>query len=188
MNSTVLVIAIVVIIVVAVAAGLYYMRENRRRQLRERFGPEYDRAVAASGDPGRAEKQLQERVKKHKELEIRDLDPEARNRYAESWRTIQARFVDDPRSALREADILVTTVMGDRGYPTEGFEQQADVVSVDHSGVVENYRSAHSISVADTEGRASTDDLRQAMVHYRALFNDLLGQPTPKGGTREEVR
>jgi hypothetical protein len=136
MSSTVLVIAIVVIIVVAVAAGLYYMRENRRRQLRERFGPEYDRAVAESGDPGRAEKQLQERVRKHKELEIRDLDPEARNRYAESWRVIQARFVDDPRSALREADILVTTVMGERGYPTEGFEQQADVVSVDHAGTI----------------------------------------------------
>jgi hypothetical protein len=188
MNSTVLLIAIVVIVVVAVVAALYYMRENRRRQLRDRFGPEYDRTVAQSGDPGSAEKQLQERVERRKELDIRELDPEARNRYAESWRVIQARFVDDPRSALREADVLVTTVMGDRGYPTEGFEQQADVVSVDHAGVVENYRSAHGISVADAEGRASTDDLRQAMVHYRALFNDLLGQPAPKGSPREEVK
>jgi hypothetical protein len=170
-----LLVVIVVILVIVVAAVLYYMRQNRRRQLQQRFGPEYDRAVAESGDPKRAEHQLQDRVKRREQLQIRDLDPAARDRYAESWRGIQARFVDDPRGALREADTLVTTVMRDRGYPTEGFEQQADVVSVDHAGVVENYRSAHRISVADAEGRASTDDLRQAMVHYRALFNDLLG-------------
>jgi hypothetical protein len=183
MSSTVLLVVIVVIVVVVVAAALYYMRENRRRQLRQRFGPEYERTVAETGDARSAERQLQDRVKRRDQLEIRDLDPAARDRYAESWRAIQARFVDDPRAALQEADGLVITVMRDRGYPTEGFEQQAEVVSVDHAGVVENYRNAHRISTADAEGRASTDDLRQAMVHYRALFTDLLGdnrQPTSR--------
>jgi hypothetical protein len=186
MNSTVLLVAIVVLVVVIAAVAWYLIRQNQRRQLRERFGPEYDRTVAESGDQSRAEKALEDRIKRHKELEIRELEPEARNRYGEAWRVIQARFVDDPRGAVNEADVLVTRVMGDRGYPTEGFEKQAEVVSVDHAGVVDNYRSAHQISAADAEGRASTDDLRQAMVHYRALFNELLGQPAPQAGQRQE--
>jgi hypothetical protein len=186
MSSTALLIAIVILVVVVVAVAAFAIRQNQRRQLRDRFGPEYDRTVAESGDKGAAERALEDRVKRRKQLEIRELDPDARTRYAESWRVIQARFVDDPKGAVREADVLVTRVMGDRGYPTEGFEQQAEYVSVDHSDVVENYRSAHRISSADSEGRASTDDLRQAMVHYRALFNELLGQPAPKGGPRQE--
>ena len=186
MSSTALVIAIVVLVAVVAAVAVVAMRANQRRQLRERFGPEYDRAVAESGSQANAERALEDRVRRRKELDIRDLEPEARASYGESWRAIQARFVDDPRGAVREADVLVTRVMGDRGYPTEGFEKQAEYVSVDHSGVVENYRSAHQISTADGEGRASTDDLRQAMVHYRALFNELLGQPAPKGGPRQE--
>jgi hypothetical protein len=186
MSSTVLLVVIVILVVAIVAVAAYAIRQNQRRQLRERFGPEYDRTVAESGDQGRAEKVLEDRVKQRKQLEIRDLEPDARNRYAESWRVIQARFVDDPRGAVREADVLVTSVMGDRGYPTEGFEKQAEVVSVDHSGVVENYRSAHEISTADADGRASTDDLRQAMVHYRSLFNELLGRPAREAGPRQE--
>jgi hypothetical protein len=184
--GTTLLIAIVILVVVVVAVAAFVMRNNRRRQLRERFGPEYDRTVAESGNQATAERALQDRVKRRKELDIRELEPAARTRYAESWRAIQARFVDDPRGAVREADVLVTTVMRDRGYPTDGFEQQAEVVSVDHAGVVDNYRSAQRISTADAEGRASTDDLRQAMVHYRALFNELLGQPAPKAGPRQE--
>jgi hypothetical protein len=186
MSSTALLIAIIVLVVVVVAVAAFAIRANQRRQLRDRFGPEYDRTVAESGNQATAERALQDRVKRRRELDIRELDPAARSRYAESWRVIQARFVDDPRGAVREAQVLVTTVMGERGYPTEGFESQAEYVSVDHAGVVDNYRSAHRISTADTEGRASTDDLRQAMVHYRALFNELLGQPAPKAGPRQE--
>ena len=186
MSSTALLIAIVILVVVVVAVAAFAMRQNQRRQLRDRFGPEYDRTVAESGNQAAAERALEDRVKRRQELDIQELDPQARAGYSESWRVIQARFVDDPRGAVREADTLVTRVMGDRGYPTDGFERQAEYVSVDHSGVVDNYRSAHQISGADAAGRASTDDLRQAMVHYRALFNELLGQPASKGGPRQQ--
>lgn len=186
MNSTALLIAIVILVVVVVAVAAFAIRQNQRRQLRQRFGPEYERTVAESGNQAAAERALEDRVKRRKQLDIRELDPQARDAYAESWRVIQARFVDDPRGAVREADTLVTRVMADRGYPTEGFDRQAEYVSVDHAGVVDNYRDAHRISSADAEGRASTDDLRQAMVHYRALFNELLGKPASEGGKRQE--
>jgi hypothetical protein len=188
MSSTALLILIVLVIVVLAVVAIMAMRTNRRRQLRERFGPEYERTVSEAGGPAKADRVLEDRVKRRQELEIRDLEPESRARYAESWRVIQTRFVDDPKGAVLEADTLVTTVMRDRGYPTDGFEKQAEYVSVDHAGVVDNYRSAHDISVADTEGRASTDDLRQAMVHYRSLFNELLGRPRDEGSRREEVK
>jgi FtsZ-interacting cell division protein ZipA len=188
MSSTALVIAILVVVIVVAAIAFVAMQANRRRQLQDRFGPEYQRTVAETGDTRKAERVLDDRMKRRKELDIRDLDPSARTRYAESWRVIQTRFVDDPRGAVREADVLVTTVMRDRGYPTDGFEQQAEYVSVDHAGVVDNYRNAHRVSEADAGGNASTDDLRQAMVHYRALFNDLLGQPASGSGPRTEVK
>jgi hypothetical protein len=188
MSSTALVVAVVILIVVVAAIVLFAMQAQRRRQLQERFGPEYQRTVTETGDSRKAERVLGDRVKRRQELDIRELDPTARTRYAESWRVIQTRFVDDPRGAVREADVLVTSVMRDRGYPTEGFEQQAEVVSVDHAPVVDNYRNAHRISTADTAGNASTDDLRQAMVHYRALFNELLGQSATQSGRREEVQ
>ena len=188
MSSTALVVTIVILIVVVAAIVLFAMQAQRRRQLQDRFGPEYQRTVAERGDTHKAERVLDDRVKRRRELDIRDLGPDARARYAESWRVIQTRFVDDPRGAVREADVLVTSVMRDRGYPTEGFEQQAEVVSVDHAPVVDNYRNAHRISTADTAGNASTDDLRQAMVHYRALFNELLGQSATQSGRSEEVK
>lgn len=188
--STPLVIAIVVLIIAIAAVAVFVAQNQRRRGLRERFGPEYERTVAEQGDPRSAERTLQERVDRRKQLDIRELPPESQARYAESWRGIQARFVDDPRTAVREADQLVTAVMRDRGYPTEEFDQQAADVSVDHAGVVSNYRSAHAISVSDAEGRATTDDLRQAMVHYRTLFRELLGEsgaeaPRSEGEARE---
>ena len=187
--STPLVIAIVVLIIAIAAVALVVAQNQRRRQLRERFGPEYERAVAEQGDPRRAERTLQDRVNRSKQLEIRELSPDTQARYAESWRLIQTRFVDDPRAAVREADQLVTAVMRDRGYPTEEFEQQAADVSVDHAGVVSNYRSAHAISVADAEGRATTDDLRQAMVHYRTLLRELLGESGAEApGSGSEAR
>jgi hypothetical protein len=188
MSSTVLVIAILLIVIVVAATAFFAVQVNRRRQLKERFGPEYERVVAETGDTRKAERALDERVQARKKLDIREVAPEARSRYAESWRALQASFVDDPRGAVREADVLVTSVLRDRGYPTGGYEQQADVVSVDHASVVDHYRRAHSISEADAAGRATTDDLRQAMVHYRALFNDLLGQPASGGSPRMEAK
>jgi hypothetical protein len=167
-----IVVAIVVVIaLIAWSAG----RSVRSERLRSRFGPEYDRTVEASTGKREAEAELDARRKRREQLDIRPLDPAARQRYAQTWTATQSRFVDTPPEAVREADVLVTQVMRDRGYPTENFEQRSIDVSVDHPVVVENYRAAHAISLANDQGLASTEDLRQAMVHYRALFQDLLG-------------
>jgi hypothetical protein len=171
-------ILIVVIIVIAlVAAGLYFMRQRQSQQLQEGFGPEYERTLEErGGDRREAEAELRERKERRQEFEVRELEPAARDRYAERWRTAQRRFVDEPAPAVGEADALVIEVMRDRGYPVaDEFDQRAADVSVDHPEVVEHYRAAHDISGRATAGEASTEDLRQAMVHFRALFVELLG-------------
>jgi hypothetical protein len=169
-----IVIAVAVVVVVA-AIAVAASRSRRTRQLREGFGPEYDRAVETTGDRREAERELEQRRERREQLEIRELAPAARQRYLDSWRDVQTRFVDDPGSSVGEADRLVQTVMAERGYPTDDFEQRAADVSVDHPHVVEHYRSAHTVWAANERGEASTEDLRQALVHYRALFDDLLG-------------
>jgi hypothetical protein len=174
MNQTALIVVAIVVVVGVIMVAMLASRARRRRALRDRFGPEYDRALAETGSAGKAESILGERVKRREALQIRDLDPRARERYSESWRSVQAHFVDDPHGAVREADELVMGVMRDRGYPTSDFDQQAGDLSVDHAGVIDNYRKAHEISLAGERGEASTDELRQAMVHYRALFEELL--------------
>ena len=169
---------IVAIVVIAALAVLGYAAMQRRRtaQLQQRFGREYDREIERRGDRREAESELQERFSRHQDLDIRELDPAARREYAARWRQAQANFVDQPAVAIAEADALVIEVMRDRGYPTGGdFEQRAADVSVDHPDVVEHYRAAHGISQRATEGGAGTEDLRQAMVHFRALFDELLG-------------
>lgn len=168
---------IVVLIGVVVAVGLggglvVFLR--RRRRLREEFGPEYERMAAEEGKKRKADTELRDREKRREELDIRPLPPGARERYLDEWHDAQARFVDSPSLALQEADELVIRVMRERGYPMEDFEQRAADVSVDHPEVVQNYRSAHEIQVADQRGETSTEDRRQAMVQYRALFEDLL--------------
>ena len=162
---------IIVIVVVLAVVGVLALRKQRSAQLREGFGPEYDRVVEERGDQGSAEAELRERQERRRKYDIRPLGATARDRYAERWRMTQAQFVDQPASALADADALLTEVMRERGYPVEDFEQQADDVSVDHPEVVEHYRSAHAIR---SQKRASTEDLRQALVHYRALFTELL--------------
>jgi hypothetical protein len=171
-------------IVIAAAAAVVLLaiiwwaasRKRRTTHLREGFGPEYDRTVEEAGSRRKAESDLTDREKRREELDIRPLSPGARDRYANRWSTVQERFVDDPRSALRDAHSLVVEVMRDRGYPTDDFEQRAADVSVDHPEVVENYRSAHAITERD---EADTEEQRQALVHYRALFDELLEtQPT----------
>ena len=167
---------IIAIAAVAVLALVLWsaLRARRTRTLREGFGPEYDRTVADAPSKREAEAELAERRSRREELDIRPLVAGARERYADEWQATQARFVDDPGGAITEADVLIQRVMRERGYPVEDFEQRAADVSVDHPEVVNNYRAAHGISVAHERGKASTEDLRTAMVHYRALFSDLL--------------
>lgn len=179
--------AVVLIAIIAWVAA----RSRRSKQLQEGFGPEYERTVERSGDRRAAESELEARRERREELDIRALQPAARERYVSAWHQTQARFVDAPADALTEADSLLTSVMAERGYPMEDFDQRSADVSVDHPTVVENYRAAHAISTASGRGQASTEDMRQAMVHYRALFEELVDGGTD-GGTgaveRSEVR
>ena len=171
-------IAAVVVLAVIVWSAL---RTRRTRTLKEGFGPEYDRTVADAPSKREAEAELSDRQKRREELDVKPLSPGARERYVELWQATQARFVDDPGGAITEADLLIQQVMRERGYPVEDFEQRAADVSVDHPDVVNNYRAAHGISIAHERERASTEDLRRAMVHYRSLFDDLLETRQPAG-------
>lgn len=173
------IIALVALAALVVIAVVIVMAANRRSQrLRGRFGPEYERMVDQGGSRRRVESELANRQRRVARLDIRPLDPEARDEYARQWRDTQARFVDEPAEALRAADRLVADVMRDRGYPVEEFEQREADISVDHPQVVANYRAAHGISMAAEHQRAGTEDLRQAMVHYRDLFEELLERGT----------
>ena len=172
--NTGLLIAILVILVIVVVAAVLWGKRRRTERLQQQFGPEYQRTVARAGDQRAAEADLAARQQRRRELEIVALEPAARERYVEAWRATQGRFVDDPAAATREADTLVAQVMRDRGYPVDDFEQRASDVSVDHPQVAENYRAAHAVFQANEQGLASTDDLRQAFVHYRSLFAQLL--------------
>jgi hypothetical protein len=159
------------------AAVLYLLQQGRTRRLRERFGPEYNRAVSEAGSRWEAEAKLDKLERKVKRLRIRPLNPTNRVHFQDAWRDIQGRFLDDPRQSLAEADRLIAEVMSAEGYPVVNFEQRAEDISVDHPIVVENYRAGHQIVLRQAEGRASTEDLRRAMIHYRALFDDLVDQP-----------
>ncbi len=167
-------ILIAVVLVVAAALVLAAWRGTRSRRLRETFGPEYERTVAAAPSQRAAEAELAEREKRRDQLDVRPLPTGAHRRYGDEWARVQARFVDDPPTAVGQADRLVERVMAERGYPMQDFEAQAQLVSVDHPDVVDNYRSARSIYEAYERGDSSTEDLRQAMVHYRSLFEELL--------------
>jgi hypothetical protein len=168
-------VAAVVALVVAVAVILA-LRKRHSRTLADRFGPEYDRALETAGERTKAEAELEARTKRVEHLQIRPLTTTEHDRYAGLWRSAQERFVDSPPTAVAEADQLVTEVMRVRGYPMSDFEQRAADVSVIHPQLVTNYRAAHAIAV-NSAGQASTEDLRQAMVHYHALFEELLGAP-----------
>jgi len=158
----------------------------RSQRLRQRFGSEYERTIRTEGNVRKAEAALEARAKRVARLHIRPLDSTDAQRFDAAWRAVQARFVDDPRGAVTEADRLVGEVMAARGYPVGDFEQRVADVSVDHPDVVMNYRAAREIALQHAEGRATTEDLRQAMVHYRALFRDLL--ETAKDAVREPER
>ena len=175
--STGTIVAIIVVVIVVAALIAVASLGARRRRLRERFGPEYDRAVEGSDSKLKAESELAGREKRAKHLDIRPLDAAAQDRYARQWTAIQEQFVDDPVRAVTDAHSLITSVMNDRGYPTENAAQIMADLSVGHVRTLENYRTAQDFSSRAADGMASTEDLRQAMVHYRTLFRDLLGDP-----------
>lgn len=172
MHPTIVIALLVVAVLVLV--GLLYFQRHRSEQLRSRFGPEYDRAVKDSGDKGKAEARLLEREKRVKSLSIRPLEPADRARFTRSWQNVQAEFVDDPEGSIGHADSLLADVMSARGYPVSDFEQMSADISVDHPNVVQNYRAAHDIALRHERGQANTEDLRQAMIHYRSLFEELV--------------
>jgi hypothetical protein len=181
MSTGIIVIIIIAVIVVAAAVAIMYQR--RRRQLQERFGSEYDRTVEEKGSRTKAEAELAGRQRRVAGLDIRPLDPAAQARYAQNWAAVQEQFVDAPQDAVAAAQRLVRTVMNERGYPTEGDDQMLADLSVEHAAVLDNYRAAYLISQRAADGMASTEDLRQAMIHYRALFRDLLGSGTGAAAT-----
>ena len=175
MNSqTLIVVASIVVAIVIVAVAWMYSQRQRRVRLRERFGPEYDRAVHEAGAQAKAETLLEERARRVDRLKIRPLSREQADSFAREWRQIQGKFVDDPNGAVAEADRLVAQVMAARGYPLDDFDTRAADLSVDHPRVVENYRLARAIALRRERGEAQTEELRQAVVNYRTLFEDLL--------------
>jgi hypothetical protein len=182
-------VAVAALLVVALVVW-QALRTRRTRTLQERFGPEYDRTIERTDDRREAESDLAARAKRRDELDIRPLTTAAMVRYREQWQQVQAQFVDDPGGAVQAADRLIQSVMRERGYPVDDFDQRAADISVDHPQVVENYREGHRLA-----GSADTEDQRQAMVHYRALFDELLeetaNQPLARDaqtGDREVVR
>jgi FtsZ-interacting cell division protein ZipA len=173
MTTTTVLIIIAAIIVVAIVAWAL-LRQQRSKKLRSHFGPEYEQAVRKYGSSPKAEEALEARQKRVEKLPIQSLSPEQRNRFADQWHAVQSRFVDDPSGSIGEADQLVCEVMEARAYPMADFERRADDLSVDYPHVVKNYRAAHDIALQRKSGKASTEDLRQAMVYYRDLFDELL--------------
>ena len=175
--STGAIVAIIVVILIIAALLAGFVMSSRRRRLRERFGPEYDRAVSEHDSRREAEAELAQRERRVRELDIRPLPPAARAQYSSEWTAVQEQFVDSPQAAVTGAQTLVSAVLQDRGYPTDAFDQEVADLSVEHASTLDHFRVAHDISQRAEAGAASTEDLRQAMIHYRALFAELLGQP-----------
>lgn len=184
--TTVTWIILIIAVAAIVIAGLMAWKVRHTRQLRSRFGPEYDHEVQVRGSAGRAEKELDDRTRRVEKFHIRPLTQQECDRFAGEWRNAQERFVDDPRGAVAQADDLVHAAMKTRGYPVDQeFDERAADLSVDHPVVVEHYRAAHVIALRDSRNQVSTEDLRAAMMHYRALFEDLLNRRVSEYG---EVR
>ncbi len=185
MSAGAIVAIIVAVVVVLLVIGA--LSVARRRKLQQRFGPEYDRVAGEKHSRRKANAELAERERRVRSLDIHPLNETAQAKYAGEWTAIQERFVDQPEQAVAQAGILVTSVMKDRGYPTEGYDQTLADLSVEHANTLDHYRQAHEISLEAEGGTASTEDLRLAMLHYRALFSDLLGQPAAAGNDAPAV-
>ena len=189
MDTRVWIPVIVVAVAILLVAVFLITRRRRSEHLQEQFGPEYDRTVKMHGDAHKAEAVLLEREKRVEKFSLRPLPPADRERYAEQWAAVQRQFVDDPSTAVTRADKLVTTVMAARGYPTADFEQRAADISVHYPTLVQNYRSARECTLRHARGESTTEDLRQAMVYFRSLFDELLGSPKNQtvGDPRERL-
>ncbi|BFU45563.1 hypothetical protein [Krasilnikovia sp. MM14-A1004] len=182
--SPTLVIILVIVVLLVIAAIVLGVRASRRRKLQKTFGPEYDRVVGDADSRTAGERELEERRKRHAELELKPLSAENKARYSAAWEEAQIQFVDTPERAVATADELVTRLIAERGYPTGDYDEQLATLSVEHARTLEHYRDAHAISERSRNGEAGTEDLRQALVHYRALFADLLGEnPVRTEGT-----
>ncbi|HEY2178166.1 MAG TPA: hypothetical protein VGH15_06240 [Caulobacteraceae bacterium] len=191
MNTTTIII-IAVVILAALVAAFFLIRRRNSERLRSRFGPEYDRIVDEIGAKDKAEAQLHDRQKRVEKYELKTLSAEEREGFTTRWRQLQARFVDDPSAALTEADALLGEAMAARGYPMEDFEQRADDISVHHPVVVQSYREGHEIAVREGAGDVGTEDRRRAMLCYRRLFDELVGEaprtdPQPEATEKAEA-
>ena len=173
MNESIWLIGVIAVLVVA-GAAIYIAQRQRSRQLRTHFGPEYDHALEGHGDRRRAERALLDRARRVDKLEIRPLPPLRREEVRARWQAVQAQFVDDPTTAIQEAHLLLSAVMHEQGYPTGKFEDEVELLSVHHPSTVQHYRAAHELAAERARGQGDTEHLRQAMIHYRALFEDLL--------------
>lgn len=179
MNHSLLIVLLVIAVIAVAAIVFLAMRKQRSEKLRRRFGPEYDRLMRQEGSARKAEGVLAFREKRREKFTIRPVSEADKSSFSTRWKEVQSQFVDDPRGAVTVADSLVTEVMQARGYPVGDFEQRAADISVDYPVVVENYRAAHGIALRHSAGQASTEDLRQAMVHYRTLFQELIEERHP---------
>src|SRR3954451_20407987 len=181
----IIVVAAVVLVAIVVWRAL---ATKKTRSLQGRFGPEYDRALDSADSRRQAEADLKARAERRAAPDTRPLAPGARKPYSVEWQRVQAHFVDDPDGAVRESDMLIQQVMSDRGYPMDDFDQRAADISVDHPDVVQNYREGHRLTRAAATGDGTTEDLRQAMVHYRALFEELLEEGSDAPLDRDRAR
>lgn len=187
--STTQIVALVVALAIIVAVVLAAVVVMRRRALRQRFGPEYDRVVADSQNRSAAEAELRERERRHAQLTLNELSPQARAQYATEWAAVQARFVEQPAGTVADADALITRLVRERGYPTSDYDEALAHLSVEHGHTLGHYRDAHDIYLANERGEATTEQLRQALMHYRRIFADVLGEePVPATDTVEATR
>lgn len=179
MDSNTMLVLLMILALVAIAVVLHY-RRHQSHVLEKRFGPEYERAVNEFGSRDKAEAELRAREKRVEQLDIVPLSPAEASRFAEQWRMLQARFVDNPKGVLSEADVLVRELMQKRGYPMGDFERRAADISVHHPSVVDHYRAAHDIALRDQRGEVDTEGMRQGLIHYRSLFAELLEVEQPQ--------
>ncbi len=175
MNTTYIIIAIVlVLVIIGAILGLVFARRRRSEQLQDHFGPEYDHTVQTMGDEKKAQTELNERQKHVEALDIRPLSVSERERYLADWTAVQSKFVDEPGQAIVDADRLIMEVMQLRAYPVSDFEQRAADISVNYPDLVSNYRAAREIAIKNKQNLADTEELRQAMIYYQSLFEELL--------------
>ena len=188
MNTTSIVVGVVILLVLVGLIGMALSRVRRTQRLQERFGPEYDNTINQLGDKRQAEKELEERIAHVSALNIRSLNAEEVNRYSLEWQDVQRQFVDEPLAALQKADRLIREVMKAKGYPVEDFEQRVADISVDYPELVTDYRGMHSIAIKEKKEKVTTEEMRQAMVHGRALFESLIKQQPNEEDVRQKEK